>query len=290
MSSFLTTMPEHAATLATKENTRLPRKSATTSSCPKKGNSDATTDPAPWGADIAESPPSYKNAVASIKPTLEKHGSMRVAELPISKPSEGFSYVDRPSWEDFQLRGSKTRRNIFVLVHLAYKAFKNTEEARIKETRHSASPGAAPGPLDEIGPGEVERPIGIHLEWTREWEYVLTLWNICEAGEVWGSRAFLFFNGVQPQNPQGINWKDPSRTQRVKADKLPSKLPLKGYDAEWMRFTWRFCEMSDKPKWGGSFTVKYQKAGKLAKGTSCYGVVTAHDYPWVFFDPINIEK
>lgn len=283
-------MSEHTAACATKDNTKPLRKSITTPRFSKRKNSDLPTDSIPWGADIAEPPPSYKNAVASITPTLEKHGSMGVAELPISKPSEGFYYVSRPSLEDFQLRGSKTRRNIFALVHLDYKAFKNTEEARIKAKRHSASLGAAPGPLDEIGPGEVERPIRMHLEWTREWEYVLTLWSICEEGEVWGSRACLFFNGVPPQNPQEINWKDPSRTQRVKADKLPSKLPLKGCEDKWMRFTWRFCETSDKPKWGGGFTVKYKKAGKLAKGTSRYGVVTAHDYPWVFFDPINIKE
>ncbi|SPO04073.1 uncharacterized protein DNG_06756 [Cephalotrichum gorgonifer] len=79
---------------------------------------------------------------------------------------------------------------------------------------------------------------------------------------------------------RSIPWSDPSQTQRLEEDALPILLPDKR-----LRFTWKFCERTDRPRWGGCFYVAYKNGGGLATGGGTRPPVATLDRPWEFFDP-----
>ena len=68
-------------------------------------------------------------------------------------------------------------------------------------------------------------------------------------------------------------------TERVKSEPIPS-----GHGGKWLKVSWKFSERADRPRWGASITIYYQKKGVLAKGISQSTVLMTLENPWNFFN------
>lgn len=243
--------------------------------------------------DFTTSPPSYKSATAPSASTLAGKRPTKVAMLPLIQPSGGFQYLDDKlhviGYDHLSVRGSKGVSALPGLVYGALKCYVNTRRSSQKP-RYTDETGKTMvfTPLDAIGPGEVEVPIETYFDWTRDWDSMLSVRGYvypegCERS-MWD--ACLYFNGMSPQGCATIPWNDPSRTQRLEGDLLPSnRHGMLGLKKKWLKFTWKFCERSDHPRWGASITLYYEEYGNTAKGNSRYGSIPALDNPWPLLNP-----
>ncbi|SPO03115.1 uncharacterized protein DNG_05797 [Cephalotrichum gorgonifer] len=141
-------------------------------------------------------------------------------------------------------------------------------------------------PLDRIGPGEVERTVGGFYDWSRDWDLVLSTNNESRAlrdgsstGDEWRTYAQLYFNDLSDLGSDAVPWNDAARTQRLVADVLPRSDAKKG----WLKFTWKFCERSENPRWGARFIIYYKGRGALV-GVDGSGPIAGIERPWRFFD------
>lgn len=240
-----------------------------------------------------EHPPPYERATTLGSTRLGGNRAIRVAMLLEFNPSTGFEYLT-PYLETFHdhflVRGPSSPSATPIRVYRVLKSLKNTIVARFKymDDTRDAMPRS---PLDVIGIGEIERSfrLGRVYEWTRDWDFNLSVQNHPNTGEKWMTNGCVYFRGLSPYECI-VPWNDPSRTQRVEGGLLPAKYEAEGLKYKWMEFTWKFCERSDNPRWGGSFSLYYQQGGALASGTSIYGVVTGLEDPWVFFSPALTTK
>ena len=233
---------------------------------------------------LAEPLPPYESAVA---PTWKR--STKVAMLPLLQPTDGYDYLhDSQAYfrhDYLSVQGSKdTRATPVIFFYHAYRCAVNTSRARRKPRyTDEAENTMVSTPLNAIGPGEVETAVATLFDWTLSWDFVLCMRSRSKGGEHWMADVMLYFNGLSTSG-HSIPWNDTSRTKKVEGNDLPSRYRAGKSGKEYLRFTWKFCERSDRPRWGASFTVYYQEVRNLAQGRSEYGSFMELDNPWVFFN------
>ena len=177
------------------------------------------------------------------------------------------------------VRDTESTRAVPILAYRAIKCRVNTLRARLKPTRTDTSENpAVPIPLDAIGPKEVERPIGKCFDWTRDWDFLLSMRTYSEHGKQWMADACLYFKGLRPWSSDAIPWNDLSITERVESDPIPSR-----HGGKCLKASWKFCERADRPRWGAIITIYYQKTGVSATGISGNTVLMTLENPWNFF-------
>lgn len=135
------------------------------------------------------------------------------------------------------------------------------------------------GLLDWIGPGEVERSIPSSYDWTRDWNFAFQ--GVSQFRYSWGTEftayAYIFLNDLSGLGHEGIPWNDVSQTQRLEPYMFPRFV---GEDPSGYKFIWKFCERSDRPRWGASIVI-YSSDGSELSST---------DNPWTFFDDTDFVK
>lgn len=208
--------------------------------------------------DSAAVLPVVASAMALSTTALAAIGPIKAASLPVIRPSEEFfymyDYLHMVDHNHLSVRGSDTTRAMPVLIYRAIKCRVNTLRARRKPRYTDKSRKTMVfTSVSAIGPGEIERPMGKHHDWTQDWDFIFPMRNRSEGGELWVADACLYFNGLSTSGCVSIPWDDRSSTQKIEANILPSKHERKGLKEKWLEFTWKFCERSDCPRWGGQF-------------------------------------
>ncbi|SPO01046.1 related to beta-glucosidase [Cephalotrichum gorgonifer] len=260
--------------------------------------------------NFAETPPANadgghgKAGALSTPSSAATSHPIKVASLPFVRPSSGVFYLHDELYmirhNHLSVQGSDTStRAMPVLIYRAMKCGVNTLRARQKAKRsytdETGNTMLSSSPVNAIGPGEIERPMGKRHDWTQDWDFIFSLRNSSMVDdEQWVADACLYFNGLSIKGGDSIPWNDRSRTQRIDDAglRLPSKYECKGLKAEWLKFTWKVCERSDPPRWGGSFTIYFQEDGRLAKDekSPSGGFFKSHDNPWAFLKPTHITQ
>ena len=168
------------------ESTRRPSKVTTRPRRPRKNNSASQTR-----NDSNLGVPTHRHAhhTDNIPPS-------KVASLPFIRPSRGLNYMHDElhmlRHNHLSVRDSESTRAVPVLAYRAIKCGVNTIRARLKPTRTDTSENpAVPTPLNAIGPGEVERPMGRRFDWTRDWDFLLSMKTYSDDGKQWMADACL---------------------------------------------------------------------------------------------------
>lgn len=233
---------------------------------------------------VTEPPPPYESAAAPSTLTQGEKGPTRVAMLPFGAPSAGFVYlyrrIDVLKHDHLLIRGSGGPTAMPVRIYRNMKCCVNEASATQKETGTKPGKTTTIGPFYDLGPNEIERVSGQRYDWTRDWDFTLFVRNYSKDGLKWMADGCLYFKGLSPADYDAIPWNNPLKTMRVEADALPSKHERKNLQLEWRKFTWKFCERSDSPRWGASFTVYHQEGS----------VLPTFDNPWFFFDSVWTDQ
>ena len=227
--------------------------------------------------DSTEPPPPYQSPTAPFTPVLAEKGLTKVSMLPRAAPSAGSEYLHDIMWGTghyhFQLRGSDNLRAPAVRIYRALKC----EIDMIWATR---CPKPDINPFHDLGPYEQERISGWPYEWTKDWDFQFLVRNRgFQAEKQWVVHGCLYFKGMSPADRNGIPWNDPDKTTRVHKFVGPYFPEMRRRQRNCHRFTWKFCERSDNPRWGASFTI-YSKAGIT---------LPTYQNPWFFLNSTFTE-
>ncbi|MBE3047011.1 hypothetical protein IMZ48_31695 [Candidatus Bathyarchaeota archaeon] len=214
--------------------------------------------------------------VAAFNLALAKKGLTKVAMLPWFGPSPRFQYISDclgiRKHDYLLVQGSDYRIAEPVITYKLIKCTLNKYWATWKP-----KPKPDIHPFYDLGPNEIERVAQYQYDWTRDWDFVYSvrIRNFPGPGGNWMAEGCMYFKGsLSPADY--IPWNDPVKTMRVEADVLPVK-----YDNKTLkrRFTWKFCERSDNPRWGASFTIFYEE------GT----IIPTFDNPWFIFSSASTK-
>ena len=218
-----------------------------------------------------EPPPPYRSTAASLIPALAEKGLTKVAMLPWFCPSPGFEYL-------FIRLGMEQHGNLLVRgsdhhMPAPLRPYRAIQSA-INEYRVTRNPKPDIHPFHDLGPTEIERLAKYQYDWTRDWDFVYSVRNrnLPGPGNSWMADGCAYFKGLSPADYNVIPWHDPVQTMRVEADILPVFYETR-LGINWFKFTWKFCERSNSPRWGGSFTVYHPQ------GTA----MPTFKNPWFFF-------
>lgn len=239
---------------------------------------------------VTGNPSPYKEVAPSGKTPEGKYRVMTVSKLDFFAPSEGLTYLhDRLkvfNHDHFLVCGFSYYGPQPILTYRFHKATWHTLKAGFKQIIMDMKGEAVDsGPHDKLGPDEVERSFRPReYDWTRDWDFILFMRNFNRSGEGWMADACLYFRGLSPDDCGAIPWNNASRTKRVPGPPLPVSSPRLDNRNSLVRFTWKFCERSDSPRWGASFAVYYVQGGPLARGAGLQGPIASLEDPWEFFD------
>ncbi|SPO06857.1 uncharacterized protein DNG_09551 [Cephalotrichum gorgonifer] len=233
----------------------------------------------------------------------------RVATLPCGSVVEK-NYLHHVRHSDNLVQGAKIRRPWSLAIFRAIRSGFHTEshyESPVATADGTCKPRGTVPP-SRLGPGEEEHYVGITYDWTRDWDFVLSVKNESremrgksEDGDWWVGYAHIYFNDLSGLDCEAVPWNDTARTQRLAADGGPQNVyRFMAKDAlgcgkkdrdGWLRYTWKFRERSDYPRWGGSFTVYYRDQGLGVMTTiGDSGLVPGIERPWDFFNPESCRR
>ena len=166
---------------------------------------------------LTEPPPPYGMAASSERTRLDGNGSIRVALLHFFPASPGSTYLFYNltflRHHHLVVRGSGRPRAAPVRIYWILRC--------ILGYMDGTNSAVAPGPLDGVGPGEYECPLGRGYEWTRDWDFILSTRNFAQSRENWMADACLYFRGFAPDECLTIPWHNASKTRRVEGTCCP---------------------------------------------------------------------
>ena len=245
-----------------------------------------------------EPPPPYTCAAAPPAAMLLGKSPLRVAMLPPRRPSKGHVYLNEMIYfarhEHLRIQGSHGLRKVpLFFYHLFKSAGRQVSAGEKPRYTDETETILVFSPLDSLGPGEVDIPIGPGYVWTREWEFMLTVRSESErnAGQVWQADICLYFHGLSPHGDVTIPWKDPSKTRSVGRDAVPRKHINYRYKGKnWLKFTWKFHEAALYPRWGASINIYYIPTRDSTKGGIHEGPPAAFHNPWTLLNPTSTTQ
>lgn len=213
--------------------------------------------------------------------------------LPYSRPAKGFDYLHMLRFylggyigdSDLSIPGSKSSA---ASLTVWFRVMKCAIHYRTDKPRYTdeTETTLVPSPLDRLGPWEVEYPSGAGCEWTREWEFALSIRSnsVDESGLKWQADGCLYFNGLSPHGDVTIPWNDQSKTRSVGKDVSVSRYKHGWRKGNWLKFTWKFSESSPRPRWGAAITVYFPDASDSAKGSGQDELPVDLGNPWALLD------
>lgn len=211
--------------------------------------------------------------------------------LNFAQPAEGFRYLDSMRWFAVDLRffnrQSNVLKTVVVGLHRTIKCERRSNEVSRKPAyTDQTMMTLVPSPLDELGPGEIERAFGPCYDWPRDWEFTLSF--ICCSrttdGRGWTACACLYINGLSPHGDLAIPWKDPFKTWSLGSDALPSRVKPKRSKKRRLKFSWQFIESTSPSRWGASIDVYYCDPRDAGKGSGNDGPPLGSHNPWAHID------
>lgn len=258
--------------------------------------SDTITRPHRRDDGPPEPPPPYPGVVPLPAPLLVGKNPLRVAMLDGDWPVRGFEYLHMLrlylsryiGYSDLSIPGSKGSVTPLTLCYRSFKCGVHGTAAREKPRyTDETETTLVPSPLDRLGPWEVEHPSGATCDWSREWEFTLSIRSnsIDEPGPKWQADGCLYFNGLSPHGDVIIPWNDPFKTRSVGKDVSASRYKHGRRKENWLKFTWKFIESSPRPRWGATITVYFPDASDSVKGSSQDGQSLDLSNPWVLLNP-----
>lgn len=205
---------------------------------------------------------------------------IKVAMLPLLEVTGGFRYVSTAmhnySVQDSPTPGCGILYRLYRLCYTVGRTYLASQESKYTDESRETLIFSR---LDEIGPGEVERPIWYQCyDWTLDWDVHLIVQAVGYDG-TWCTCAYLYFGSLSGLGVGPIPWHDAAKTKRLEADRFPVKHNVKTGN-QWSEFTWKFRERSNTPRWGGSFMARHQNFRKLLETQT----------PWSFFQPGQITE
>ena len=125
----------------------------------------------------------------------------------------------------------------------------------------------------EVSPGEVDRPVLTPYDWTRDWDWLLSVQFKEKESKEWWILVHIFLNDLPDLLCKPVSWKNPRR--------LTAGLPFRHYkynsgrevEFPWGRL-WRFSEPVGNPCWGASIDISHKKYAPLAKIEDPWSLMT----------------